>query len=459
MTKFFKPYLDELSIENWHCEKRKGNRFGSLTFLSPLDGEKFLRRHGQSMSVPARGFRPVGRANLMFQGTALICSLSNKKPDPLALRSLEMEAKAKRHAISSNAREDSFPLAYSSVSCGLWEYIGSKLVFVSYLDWQVHGSVKFGSRVGIIKMDTGQSIDIPHLSVDTIVCEGLPRPAMTISLREAPHFFNSIVEPVGLSSLFESLNIGPKSSNTRKRLPALNSEHEKIAGSCLVYRIGLIGSTFDDQVNAIGNARGILPPAVRYHTVIHKHEERYAAAMNSLIQALSKLENKLLPFALKFQVQKLAQNGYLPPQKVLALLPEIANLLERTDLRVCVNTVRALFHQLQFAGPETDAQNFELRALIDLLRENEEREKRKELYIDESAESQNVAIIHRVSVTPAGIYLYGPEKENKNRVLRKYPSHHDYLFEFSSVTKMVVNLDSIQTYPTTSSSMTDSRKC
>lgn len=36
------------------------------------------------------------------------------------------------------------------------------------------------------------------------------------------------------------------------------------------------------------------------------------------------------------------------------------------------------------------------------------------------------AMVHRVTVTPAGVYLYGPEAEPLNHVLRKYSKYHDY---------------------------------
>src|SRR5436309_5272359 len=87
-TNFFLPILSKHSIENWHCQKRKWKRFATLTFLSSKDGERFLNLYGQIKNG-------LGHSNtLTFQGNKLLCSLSNKPSDPLASKSLEMDAKA-----------------------------------------------------------------------------------------------------------------------------------------------------------------------------------------------------------------------------------------------------------------------------------------------------------------------------------------------------------------------------
>lgn len=440
-TNFFRPILSKHSIENWHCQKRKRKSFATLTFLSSKDGEKFLSLYGQMENGLGHNYL-LSRTNLTFQGNKLLCSLSNKPPDPLALRSLEMDAKATQtrttkpanvHSVPTPSGEDNRSLECSSASCGLWEYIDTTLVFTSYLDWKVHGNIKFGAKAAVIRMDTGQRIDIPYSTVQGITAEGLPQPAITMTLTEAPHFFQSLdmtppIDGSDLSVLMEDIfsifDAKDRRGPSRERVPGLSSEHEKIAGSCLVYRIGLANSTFDEQMKALSHARGI-PPSIRRHIDIHTPKERYEVEMIKLLRTFSTSYPKL-PFAVKFQVQKLAQNGYLPPNKVLALLPEISALSSRSKVRVCVNAIRRLFQQIPFPGPETEAKEFQLEALICLLRGNEEQSKSRGIYLDELRGSEHIAIIHRVTVTPAGTYLYGPEPESNNRVLRKYSKHHDY---------------------------------
>ena len=341
---------------------------------------------------------------------------------------------AKAYSLPAPSGEDYRSLECSSLSCGLWEYIGTTLVFTSYLDWSVHGNMKFGAKAAVIRMDTGQRVDIRYSTVQGITTEGLPQPAITMTLTEAPHFFQPIhkermtptMDGSDLFALIDLLSTSDINQRgpTRERVPALSGEHEKIAGSCLVYRIGLVNSTFDEQMKALSHARGT-PSSIRRHIDIHTPKERYEVEMSKLLQTFSTSYINL-PFAVKFQVQKLAQNGYLSPNTVSALLPEISALSNRSKARVCVNAIRRLFQQIPFPGPETEATEFQLEALICLLRGNEQQSKSRGTYLDELRGSEHVATIHRVTVTPAGTYLYGPEPESNNRVLRKYSKHHDY---------------------------------
>ncbi|KAL5344777.1 hypothetical protein ACLOAV_010174 [Pseudogymnoascus australis] len=436
MTNFFQPTMSGLSIESWHCQKWKQKRFATLTFLRKEDGNKFLNKHGQTRNSQTRGSSP-----LIFQGALLLCSLSNKPPEPFALKSLEMDANARKSGSMTKKTPHSVPgqghstLECSSVSCGTWDYIGLDLVFTSYLDLKVHGKVKFGSKVAVITLDTNQRIDILYSIVQQITTEGLPQPAITVTLSEAPHFFKSAnsgdststtltMNTEHLVRLMESLITKPTQGQSRLRVPGLDSEHEKISGSCLVYRIGLVSDSLSEQMKALSYARGI-PPTIRRHVSMRRSKDRYVTEMNRLLQTLA-TSYSTLPFEIAFQVQKLAQNSYLSPSTVLELLPEIVCLWKRSDHRVCTRAVRRLFNEIPFRGPDTDAMTFQVDTLISLLKDNEKKLKSGGLYADEPMESDNVAIIHRISVTPTGIYMYGPDPEQNNRVLRKYPKHHNF---------------------------------
>jgi hypothetical protein len=215
-------------------------------------------------------------------------------------------------------------------------------------------------------------------------------------------------------------NKGPN----RERLPGLNGDHQKIAGSCLVYRLLLTNSReLDHRIRALGQTRG-MPPIIRRHIKVRQPKESYTVQFRRLRQLWSPTATDL-PFPITFQLQKLAQNGYLSPSKVIALLPEVENMSLRSDRRVCVNAIRKLCLQIPFPGPDTEPECFKLQTLVDWRKKNEQQSKRDGLYLEEPVGSENVAVIHKPTVTPAGIYLYDPDLESNNRVLRKYSAHHD----------------------------------
>jgi hypothetical protein len=104
-------------------------------------------------------------------------------------------------------------------------------------------------------------------------------------------------------------------------------------------------------------------------------------------------------------------------------------MAERSTEAVSINAVKKLASQIDFPGPDTDPDDFKLEALMKLLEENESHFKRTGTELDGielEEKSQNVALIHRAEITPSSIRLGGPQQETTNRVLRKYPSNHDY---------------------------------
>jgi hypothetical protein len=440
LNDFFKTVLSSLQIEDWTCQKIAQKTWAKLIFLNPKDGLRFLGLHGQTKIVSGRHIPSPGSINLIFKGTPLYCSLSDRI-DKFALRSLEMDKETRaEHKLtptkSDGARsgKDYRTLLCTSISCGLWDYVESEPAFKPYLTLTESATVTFNAKYIVFKMQTSQRLDISYYSIEAVAWEGLPVPAITFTLREAPRFFQThdpivAAQPNDFASMMESL-FGDLDRSTRNgpdsnRLPGLNGDHQIIAGSCLVYQLLLTRrSELDDQIKAFGQTRG-MPPMIRRHINVHEPREKYAVEFGRLLQLLSPTATTL-PFAIKFQLQKLAQNGYLPPSKVIALLPAVKDMYLRSDRRICVSAVRKLFLQIPFAGPDTDPECFKLQTLVILLRKNEQLSKRDGLYLEEPVGSENAAVIHRATVTPAGVYLYGPDLESNNRVLRKYSTHHDY---------------------------------
>jgi hypothetical protein len=166
--------------------------------------------------------------------------------------------------------------------------------------------------------------------------------------------------------------------------------------------------------------------------------------MRRLLAVLSSSQLKL-PFEVAFQVQKLAQNNYLTPSVVLSLLPDIQEICTRSGTDVCVLSIKNLFARVDYASLGSDCSEFETQTLIELLRHTESQSNDEADYQEEyltvgsqvdqnkpsssfnnRKQSDNEVFIHRAKITPTGMFLYGPEPETANRVLRKYSQYHSY---------------------------------
>ena len=128
-----------------------------------------------------------------------------------------------------------------------------------------------------------------------------------------------------------------------------------------------------------------------------------------------------MPFDARFQLQKFAQNGILPPEKVIGLLPYVAKCLKENDVTTVAPALRYLGSQLPFAGPDSDALETELQTLEHMLQKSIETVSASDPYASVLADQhEHIMLVHKAVVTPAGVYLEGPEPEVGNRVLRKY---------------------------------------
>ncbi|KAF4624670.1 hypothetical protein G7Y89_g13499 [Cudoniella acicularis] len=415
-------FMTDLSIQIFHCEKQKNGKFAWLTFLRVEDGQRFLAKYGQ------------GAKKIAILGVSISCALSKNAPNQHMLGSLALEEKNLRSKeaelpIRNNTQHPETAakkFSSSSVSCGVWTYANSTVVFAPTLTWKNDGVVKFGTRSLSLTLDSGNRMDIPYSVVLGITLEESPQPLFTFTLCEAPRFYETHPSSDSLAAASNQSRL------QRKRTSFLSGEHEWIFGSCLVYRIVLKnGPKVGNYMRALIHAPG-MPPMIHQRINVGQFRKPLIGELKRLQDLLIKMSSSpvKLPWKLCFQVRRLAMNAYLTPEAVLDLLPEIENMMSRSGLIHTTNAIRKMFHQIPFAGPDTEAQELELSALIKLLKSNEEQSKRGEFGEDETdsrrTDSINFAMVHRAMLTPAGIYLYGPDPEPMNRVLRKYSTRHEY---------------------------------
>lgn len=409
---FLRGVLAKLGITTFECRKDHKKNFAIITFLRIIEGQIFLRQHG--------GVTP--QQILRYLSSSLQCKPGNKQPpDKWTLKSLEMQEKKSQeknhHQQSAKPPESSQSrrLQSFSLSCGTWDYDGdydgAPPIFTAHAEWSKDWTVRFGKRDLTISVGRQEyRLEIGYSSIQGITVQSDSKPSMTLTLQTAP------IMSVGKSDLvlhMEGINIVPgkrQFESKPSRVCFLSPEHEPIVSTCLVYRLSLKESISQTQMTELLRNKDVYPAIFR-HTKVQSPRNSYASTLRALVSSLANPPYRHLPFGVKFQVQKLVNNGFLQPEFVRGLLPEIAEMVERSGGEVAALAVRKLFiyDQIPYAGPGTDVSDLSYSTIVSLLKKNEE-EAVKELLLETPGgeKSDNVAIIYRATVTPAGVYLAGP---------------------------------------------------
>ncbi|KAL8823259.1 MAG: hypothetical protein Q9191_006023 [Dirinaria sp. TL-2023a] len=451
---FFTPYLEPVGISTYHCHKLAGKTFAKLTFTNTVAGQTFLELHGQK-APGRRGFDKV-KAKIYHMRKPVNISQSDHVPDKFLLSSLDSEENKHISAALTQASHGkstqpsgllrSFPVR--QVLCGHLCYPDQRLAFASYFKEDRIGDMIFGRRAVVVKLKPrddrigyapSHQIEIPYSSVESFTIGTSDDPTATFSLAEAPKLFERIdtqEDEDALLSTFQSLVLhsgqprSPTPAPKRQRIAALSKTHEVVVSSCLCYRFILQGSGSLRAIRALKGANEI-PPIIPWNTPVSLGSS-FPAQMTQLNNALSGRKFAAFPFALKFQIQALAQNGYLPPTTVVAFMDVIAARSEGISGATTTKAVRRLLGQIPFAGPETEAAEFSLQTLSEMLVENQRAIAREESYTSAYlALPEHICDVYKAMVTPTGIFLHGPAPEVKNRILRKYSDYTDRFLQVS----------------------------
>lgn len=447
VRRYFGPILAKLEINTFHCQKLKGRGLATLTFLDVNKGQNFLLLHGQTKSG-REGFDRV-QQKLFHMRKPVNCSESNKLPDRYLLKSLQKEeiekinAGKNRKSKTAQGRPRDLQRDFNilGISCGRWDYIECRLVFYTHFHDQREGRLVFGRRALTVYLESkpyaylpAHQIEIPYNSVESMTIGNKANATITVSLSEAPKMYEIVSPPEELSELFSGLKkLSFQISQPavkRRRIMAVSKSHEVVVSSCLCYRFVLQDSSDIFQVQALKRITEI-PQSISWDTTVVT-ELKFPAQMTLLNSALGGPQYSKFPFELKFQIQKLAQNGYLSPLKVLRFIEAIARLgVDVTDF-VPIAAVRRLCNQIPFPGPNVESSELSLETLSEMFVQSLQTIIRDRAYSAGIAKTyEHIAAIHKAMVTPAGIYLSGPEPEVKNRVLRKYSAFSDYFLQVS----------------------------
>lgn len=470
LHKHLTPFMTKLGIPNdaFSCEKLKKRKWANVTFVDPGHGRSFLQAHGEQIvyANPPKGRRqsaassthgsvnaafnrtapPRRKAMLRLMGSEIFCRVSKNpknptvaagQPNPITLRGLKHAAE-ERTKPTHKTRTDGPPEIFSvnSLSCGHNVWDGDKLVFVPEVEFQDTGVAKFSKQILLVKLQSKHVIKIPLDTVVDLVCSF--GHILTLTLSEEPSFFTDtddltvMIQKMALFQGLTSLSNEPK----RSRVCSLDERHGQVVGQCLVYQLQVSGLDLIKQIQALENHDVLSSIIMRFDLVTQRtpplHLGSSRLAMRKLTRLLAQYtQTNALPFGVLFQLQALAWNAYLHPGTVYALATELHKLY-RSDRAagrrpISVDALKTLFKQINWPTPTGDPSEFSMTSLIERLRANEDEfSKNVALRQGLHSPSQNLALIHRVTVTPSRITLHGPELEAKNRILRKFPDHHDY---------------------------------
>ncbi|KAI1369009.1 RNA dependent RNA polymerase-domain-containing protein [Xylaria arbuscula] len=454
------PFLHQLSIKDWTCEKPRNKPFGIITFLYRKDGQRFIMEHGEQRlpGLNSRG-KPKANARLKLLGKPVYCRESDKEPDLTLLRVLEMSAEERerpREVGEEPRAPEHVVFNMKALSCGHYDYPEERLTYTPDIEWPgARGTAKFARDTLAITFSHHLDqirLEVPYRMTEEVVVSSRP-PSLFLTLWEPPRIFKlphvnddmgslaALIGIMGLRAISDPARTAQK--ERLSKIPHENTDHEFIVGQSLIYSIMLSPEDFAPKIERLRKIEYLkfIPHNIPVALSNCKYMDEALASFKSTIAECS----QTIPFDILYQFQALVQNGYLLPHIVQALLlrvkmskssdrpttfqyvgkAESASSLAR--FAFLSQAVRKLFSQIPFPGPYTEARMFNVDEIWSLLESNEKEIRQgltKDLISDRGR--QNRTMVYKVQVTPTRILFRGPEPEAKNRILRKFPSHTGY---------------------------------
>lgn len=432
---FFRDKFQPFHIHDFSCQKLRRRGCAIVTVLDGAKAQHFLNSHGATLQQGQK--RSVTRP-LKYMNRDLLCAPSKSKPDEVLLQTLRKDANDKANqtrnttSASGTAEHIERNFMYNSVRCGVWKYQASQPVFVSHSMDSRKGSIMFGKRnIALVanSNETGQwryRLDVPYASVLSVAIGNTQDPSITLTLCEAPRVYHDPARDLqSLPSRFGSLNLrmGWPAKSKRIRVTSLGGVHEGVISNCFVYRILIAETAKIRPIRLLYEKGREMPPSIPWSSPVYMPRSSYKTEMARLDVALL----NVLDFGVQFQVRRLAQNGYLDPSRVIELLPPTLQILGRSGGLIAAEAVRQFSRRIPFTGPDVDGEMFAIENLKQLLYESENVSLREQSHgYSRMQQHSHIGLVHKATVTPAGIYLEGPELETTNRVLRRYPNNGDY---------------------------------
>lgn len=436
LKELFRAPFAACGITVYNCQKFRNQGLANITILDVPGGLDFLAKYGIPLDDRRKNSRP--QIPLVLKGRHVLCSPSRNPPAELSLQSLKFETKRKAQRSAGHGHPTSDPrsgppggenralnnFAITSFACGVWKYDNGRLTFVPYATQNTSGKLLLGARQAVLLLNSGipgdtrgYRIDINYFNVDTVLTGAYDSPTVTFTLECSPRSYEYATASDGLAEAMASLRLGSKSKPKKTRLRGISKQHEAVVGTCFVYQVRL--ENFRDLPKVYGSLSHTrtIRSAVSFPTSTRTPNTTLADQFTRLNFDLT-TKYIALSFGLKYQAMRLAQNGRLAPDSVRSLLPIIANLSRGYGEAATIEAIRRLYLQIEPAGPEKYSDDYSQETMSMLLRDHARAYgsyKAHSAY-DLANRHSHIVLVHKIQVTPAGVYLQGPEPEITNRV-------------------------------------------
>ena len=242
-----------------------------------------------------------------------------------------------------------------------------------------------------------------------------PKPSITLSMVVAPRLY----EEQHNTGLFVDAKMKRLLTS---RIACLGRDDANVSATCFTYQLVLQQPADLRLMQAFKKERRV-PRMISWRTSTIDSQIPYHKQMDAFYTSLIA---ETLPYRVKYQLQMLVWNGILSSTKVVELFPEAHRLIERVGINRASQTVQRFAKKVPFAGPEADKSDFDAKSLMKIMSSVGESVAHDGPYATSISTSPNGTWIHRATVTPLGIYLFGPYWEPMNRILRSHAGHAEY---------------------------------
>jgi hypothetical protein len=395
---------------------------------------KFLFIHGY-LQEPTPNQKIV--SPLFFRRKLLIFTPSTNAPKDVDIRALQLDEKYRREKLQLQQQQGqatdgtSQPLqrTFDTINtyCGYWTFNGPQLVFSPQYSDDRCGSLLFGENSIALLLrprdvyGREHRIDIAYHTIESVVVGPQSDPCVTFSLTYSPKLY----ELPDIADQMASVGLSGRQQRQlpKTRVECLTAAHARVVSSCFVYRVRFCSSKDVIAVMRLLRGNRKIMSHVSMPTPLENATLPFAIQLDRLATAL---QYYLIPFRVKFQVQRLATNGILPPVLVTQLIPHIASLSQVHGPEMVSEGIRRFASAIEFPGPGVDGQKFQVKQLIKSLKERIEQFKMEYSIFNIQSKHQHLVPVHRVSITPTAMFMDGPDLEVSNRVIRQYRTHSDH---------------------------------